>query len=141
MLVCTHVITLSLRYECVFCSFMDISSGGRFETTEGVTIQISACPSWLRGIMIFANICSGEQGNSETISKYFYKHDSHALSLLIHYRADRKSHFNSSSNMRKLIKILQNLQSSKFNFCLSFENFCFENNSLYSNWTFSFTFT
>ena len=31
---------------------------GRFETTEGVTVQISALRP--RGITIFANICSGE---------------------------------------------------------------------------------
>ena len=43
---------------------------------------------WPRGTTIFANICSGEQGN------YCYKiNDSHMLSLLIHYRTDHKVPF------------------------------------------------
>ena len=84
MLVCTHVITLSLQYECVnlpiyryfkqlpdpkgpLCETLPSASikaaneavhAGHFETTERVTVQISALRP--RSITIFANIFSGK---------------------------------------------------------------------------------
>ena len=41
-----------------------------------------------------------------------------------------------STQIRTCVEMhnLQNLQSSKFKFCLSCENFCFENNPLYGTY-------
>ena len=87
---------------------------------------------WTSGITIFANICSGEQGNS---SKYMI-----ATRCLFLFTTELilSAIFNSNLNMHislviKILRIcnLRKFNSSKFNSSLSCENFCFENNQLY----------
>ena len=97
---------------------------------ERPSISVPFRTFWPRGIMIFANICSGEQGNS-LINMIATR-----CLLLFTTELILSAIFNSNSNTHKLIKILWNLQSLKFNslnfnFCLSCKNFCFENNPLY----------
>ena len=167
MLVCTHVITLSLQHEYILKLYryfkrlpdpecpksqtfpqllirslmkLCILAARCFETTEGASGRTRPNPAVaLRNILVTRHndLCKYLLRQTRQFWNIFINMIAMHCLFLFTTELIVSTIFDLNSNTHKLIKILRNLQSSKFNsskfnFCLSCKNFCFENNPLYS---------
>ena len=137
MLVCAHVITLSLQYKGILYLYryfkqmpdpegplfeilpsasIKVVHAGHFKTTEGVTVQISALNSEYCG-HAHNNLCKYLLRQTKATLKLFNNIliNMIAMHRLFLFTTELivSAIFDSNSNTRKPIKILRNLQSSK----------------------------